>query len=358
MRRPSVPSGSGGLRVTEYVAVEDLAERFAHYVAHQWPDASGVEVTDLARIHGGASRETYRLRLRSSRGEQGLILRRDPPGSLIETDRATEVLFYRAFQGSSVPVPRILWLEEESTWLDRPFFVMEAIEGGEASPQALLAPPYDALAEQIGQKKWQILGEIHRADPAALGLVAALPAPELDACWLRELDHWEGVLDEDELAPQPIGRAAIRWLRRNPPPPAQKLTAVHADYRTGNFLVDNSGEIIGILDWEMAHLGDPLEDLASSLNRVWHWARDERAGGLLPRKRAVEIWEAASGLRADPQALHWWDLFSSVKGLGIWISSGQEYAHGVNVDPVLGFTSWWLTNSQNRAILETMGKLA
>jgi aminoglycoside phosphotransferase (APT) family kinase protein len=342
--------------------VQELSDRFAAYVAHQWPDASGVEVTGLTRIHGGASRETYRLRLRFTRDgrdhQEGLILRRDPSGSLIDTDRATEVLFYRAFQASLVPVPRILWLEEELHWLDRPFFVMQEIEGGEASPQALLAPPYDALAERIGQRKWEILAEIHKADPKTLGLTEAMEVPTADTCWCRELDHWEGVLDEDELAPQPIGRAAIRWLRANPPAAAQKLCAVHADYRTGNFLVGQDGEVLAILDWEMAHLGDPLEDLAWSLNRVWHWARDERAGGLLPRGRAIEIWEKASGLRADPEALHWWELFSSVKGLGIWVSSGHEYAKGSNMDPVLGFTSWWLTNAQNRAILETMGKLA
>jgi len=339
--------------------VEDLPQLFAGYVAHRWPDVSSIRVEDLVRIHGGASRETYRLRLSFSRDgsehERPLILRRDPPGSLIETDRATEVRFYRAFQEGPVPVPEILWLEEDESFLGRPFFVMEEIRGGEASPQALLAPPYSLHRERTGESKWTLLGEIHRADPKALGLGDG-PAP--DECWKRELAQWEQVIDDDELAPQPIGRAAIRWLRRNPPPPAQKLTVVHADYRTGNFLVRENGEIIGILDWEMAHLGDPLEDLAWSLNRVWHWGGDELAGGLLLRERAIEIWESASGLRADPTALHWWEVFSSVKGLGIWISSGQEYANGANTDPVLGFTSWWLTNAQNRAILETLGHLS
>ena len=98
-------------------------------------------------------------------------------------------------------------------------------------------------------------------------------------------DHWLRDLDDDELEPQPITRAAIRWLRANPPPPAQRISVVHADYRTGNFLVDERGTIRGILDWELAHLGDPLEDLAWGINRVWCWNRDERAGGLLPKRR-------------------------------------------------------------------------
>jgi len=341
--------------------VSSLAERFAAYVTHRWPDASEVRVDELTRIHGGASRETYRLRLRCRRGgaeqEHRLILRRDPSGSLIETEREVEFRAYRAFQGSRVPVPAALWLEQEARWLDRPFFVMEEVRGGEASPQALLAPPYAAHLERIGEHKWTILGEIHRADPVAVGLADGAEPAALDTCWRRELDHWERVIDEDELEPQPIARAAIRWLRRHPPRPAQKLAVVHGDYRTGNFLVSPAGEILAVLDWEMTHLGDPIEDLAWSINRTWCWARDGRPGGLLPRERAIAVWEQASGLRADPDDLHWWELFSSVKGIGIWLSGAKEFSTGTNSDPVLGFTGWWLANAQDRAMLETLGKL-
>ena len=77
-----------------------------------------------------------------------------------------------------------------------------------------------------------------------------------------------------------------------------------------------------------------------------------------PKERAIRIWEEASGLRADPEALRWWELFSSVKGQAIWISSGREYQDGANKEPVLGLSGWWLSNSQDRAALETMGKLA
>jgi aminoglycoside phosphotransferase (APT) family kinase protein len=339
----------------------DISERFARYVAHRWPDVTDVRVEDLTRIHGGASRETYRLRLKLRRNgapeERPLILRRDPSGSLIETERATEYHAYRAFYGTSVPVPEPLWLEEDEQWLDRPFFVMEQITDCEASPQALLLPPYQEHVQHMGEQKWRILGELNKMDPRELGLADVMPAVEPDECWQRELEHWERVIDEDQMAPQPIGCAAIRWLRRHPPPPAQRITVVHADFRTGNFLADSQGNIRAILDWELTHLGDPIEDLAWSICRIWCWARDDLAGGLLPRQRAIELWEEASGLHADPEALHWWDLFSGIKGLGIWLSGGREYATGSNHDPVLGFTGWWLPNSQNRAILETMGHL-
>jgi aminoglycoside phosphotransferase (APT) family kinase protein len=290
--------------------------------------------------------------------ERRLILRRDPPGSLIETDRAVEFAAYRAFHGTPVPVPEALWLENDPSHLDYPFFVMEELAGFEASPQAILAPPYSAHHDKLAQQKWSILGAIAAADPDKLGLVGAMAPVAPGEAWRRELDHWTRVIDEDELAPQPIMRAAIRWLRRNPPPAPARLHVVHGDYRTGNFLYDKEGNVRGILDWEMAHLGDPLEDLAWSLNRVWCWGRDGRVGGLCSKEHAIRIWESASGLRADPEALRWWELFSSLKGQAIWISSGREYQAGKNQDPVLALSGWWLMNAQDRAALETLGKLA
>jgi aminoglycoside phosphotransferase (APT) family kinase protein len=341
--------------------VSELERRLATYLAARLAGAERVEVSGLERIHGGASRETSRFVLRyeqdGRRVERRLILRRDPPGSLIETDRRVEFAAYRAFHGTAVPVPEALWLEEDPGPLDHPFFVMEELAGFESSVQALLAPPLFERRAEIGRQKWSILGEIAKADPEKLGLVGLLPPVALDACWRRELEHWERVLDEDELEPQPVIRAVIRWLRRNPPPPAQKLAVVHADYRTGNFLFDREGRIRAVLDWEMAHLGDPLEDLAWGINPVWQWSRDGLAGSLLPKAAAIRTWEAASGLAAEPRALLWWELFSCVKGQGIWVSGGHEFQEGANHDPVLCLSSWMMGNSQDRAALALLGRL-
>jgi aminoglycoside phosphotransferase (APT) family kinase protein len=341
----------------------DLATRFARFAEHALPGARGVRVVDLERIHGGASRETYRLELRwEERGDsftRRLILRRDPAGSLIETDRHREFAAYKAFHGTTVPVPEPLWLEEDPHWLERPFFVMEELRDLESSPQTIVAPPYADHAERLGRQKWSILGEIARTDPAGVGLQELLEdGTSADRFWERELDHWERVLDADELTPQPIIRAAIRWLRRTPPNPPARPSVVHGDYRTGNFLYDQDGNVRAILDWEMVHLGDPLEDLAWSLNDIWRFARDERAGGLLPREEAIRVWETASGQRVDRTALRWWEIFSSVKGQGIWVSSAKEYLEGTNRDPILFLSGWLTMNSQDRAALAAMGHLS
>jgi aminoglycoside phosphotransferase (APT) family kinase protein len=337
-----------------------LEPRVAAYIAKQLPDASEIAVTDLERISGGASRETYRFRLAYRQSgqahERRLILRRDPPASLIDTERRVEFEAYRAFHGSAVPVPKMLWLEEADDALDHPFFIAEELVGFQAAPQMLFAGGYDAVLPRLAERKWTILGEIARADPVALRLDKVMPAPALDACWIRELDHWEAIFDSDEAEPQPIARAAIRWLRANPPPPAQKLAVVHGDYRTGNFLFDEQGDIHGVLDWEMAHLGDPLEDLAWGFNPIWQFGRG-LAGGLVPQEEAVAIWERASGLTADPAALHWWTLFNCVKGQGIWVGSARAFIDGGNKEPIMVYPAWWLLNAQDRAILKVMGKL-
>lgn len=339
----------------------ELAERLALYIAHRLPEAVDVNVRALERIFGGASRETYRFVLEYSDAtggvERPLILRRDPPGSLIETDRAIEFSTYRAFYGTSVPVPEPLWLEEDSAWLDYPFFIMQELQGFEASPQLITLPPYAEHAQKLALQKWSILGEISRADPAALGLDTVMESVAPEDCGEKELAYWESRIDRDETSPQPILRAAIRWLRRTPQPRAEKLSVVHGDYRTGNFLYDSEGTVQGILDWEMAHLGDPLEDLAWGLNPIWRFGGEARAGGLVPREEAIRIWERASGLSADPDALRWWEVFSCVKGQSIWLSGGHEFSAGSNQDPILVIASWLMGNSQDRAILDALGRL-
>lgn len=338
-----------------------LEPRLAAYIAGKMPAASSVAVTGLERISGGASRETYRFVLSWTEGgesrERRLILRRDPPASLIDTERRIEFEAYRAFAGSAVPVPEMLWLEEADDALDHPFFVAEEICGFEASPQLLLSGAFDAVLPALAGRKWTILGEIARTDPAAAGLTRWMAGPAPGACWRRELDHWEALIDKDAAEPLPVTRAAIRWLRANPPPPAQKLSVVHGDYRTGNFLFDKAGAIHGILDWEMSHLGDPLEDLGWSLQPVWTFGRPGQAGGLCRPDEAVATWELASGLKADPAALHWWILFSCVKGQGIWVGSAAAFNRGGNRAPIMIYPAWWLINAQDRAMLQVMGRL-
>ncbi len=315
-----------------------------------------VHVENLARIHGGASRETYSFDAVEDGARRGLILRRDPPGSLIDTDRRTEYLAYATFHPLGAPTPEPVRLEVSAEPLGRPFFIMSRIDGGVAASPFETAP-YAPHEEAIGAAFFSELGRIAAVDPLTTPLSEVCAAPPLDRCWAHELARWEAEIDKDELHPLPIARAAIRRLRRAPPPPAQKLSVVHGDYRSGNFLHDGAGRILAILDWEMTHFGDPLEDLGWALDPLWRHFDAGRVAGLISREAAIAHWSRASGLCVDPAALSWWELFASLKGLAIWISASREYRDGGGLDPVLGFTGLYCTRRQEMILAENLERL-
>src|SRR5581483_11106767 len=290
--------------------------------------------------------------------QQGLILRRDPDAGLLETEREVEYMVYRAFSGSDVPVPRVYWLELSAEPLDRPFFIMERIDGCQTDGYLLAARPDDADRRRIARRKFEILGAIHAANPATLGLLAIDPLgpPKPEECAERQLRHWEAIIDAQELEPQPVARLAMSWLRHHPPPPAQRVVVCHGDYRSGNFLYTRN-EIRGVLDWEMVHLGDPLEDLAWTSLIDWRYApapgqRSELLGGIASREEAYAVYSAASGIAVDDVALRWWEVFSHVKALGIWITGGRSFVDRRTNEPLMARIPRLLNALQEQAILD------
>lgn len=331
---------------TGHLTPGEVADAAAAFLAKQWNDT--VTVEQVEKIFGGASRETFRLKLHVGDTTRGVILRRDPPSSLIDTERRLEYGAYRAVYGSKVPVPEPLFLEEDPKWMGRPFSVMEEIVGCDTDVSGL-----DANGrKRIGTQKWRIMGELAAMDPLSLGFDEFTDVPALDTCAGRELEYWAGVIEQDEIHPQPVARAAIRWLRRNMPPSAQKLSVVHGDFRTGNFLFSPDEGIKGILDWEMCHLGDPLEDLAWSLDPLWNWGMPDLAGRLLPHDEAIAVWEDASGLVCDRTAFRWWRIFAATKAVAIWISSSEDFQVGASKEAVLAYAGWVMTDRENRILLD------
>lgn len=305
-----------------------LEQRIAEYLAHRMPTASGIAVTGLARIYGGSSQETFRYAASWTEGGQrhegAYILRRDAAAGLVVAERDLEYKVYGALDGQGLPIPRVHFLELDPQWLDRPFFIMDLCPGKPGNP---FAPndPYDGHGESIARDFWTHLGRLAAIDHRAVGLGSLRNGEEDRGFWHRELDRWEAIIDDGEAVIEPIARGAIRWLRRNPPPEASKPAIVHGDYRSGNFLFTPDGRMSAILDWEMCHIGDPLEDIAWAIDAFWPITRH------MPLGDGLALWEEASGLAADRQALDWWRLFATVKACAIWttaeasVSSGESY---------------------------------
>jgi aminoglycoside phosphotransferase (APT) family kinase protein len=328
-----------------------LAERLAAYLTRTCGVPTAVE--NLARVSGGARRETYRFDAVTAGERRGCILRRDPPGSLIETDRRLEFLAIASFAGKGVAAPRVLALDEQGAELERPFFIMRRVEGG-AAASPFDPDPYGDHAGAVGERFFTILGAIAAEPLDGLPILGAAPLPAPQECWRRELDYWSGVIEADEQHPQPIVRAAIRRLRRAPPPPPARVAVVHGDYRSGNFLHDGAGAILAVLDWEMAHLGDPLEDLAWAMDPLWSRPGDPRISGMIGRDEALAIWSGVSGLAVDPAALAWWSLFASVKGQAIWTSSAKAWRDGGLAEPILAFSGWYTARRQDEILADRL----
>lgn len=329
-----------------------MEQRLAEYLSSRLEGATEVAVDGLSRIHGGSSQETFRFtgRWRDAHGahEHRLILRRAPLSGLVNAEADIEFRVYAALAGNGLPVPKAWWLELDPSWLERPFFIMDMLPGSAGSITA--AEPYAGKELSVAADFWSYLGRLAAQDPVALGLTALRNAGESSRFWERELDYWEARLDAGEAVVEPIVRGAIRWLRRNPPPEAAKPAICHGDYRSGNFLWLPEGRITAILDWEMCHVSDPLEDVAWALNPMWSVEK------LMPLDQAFARWEAESGVALDRHALEWWRLFACVKACGIWTTAEASFEDGTSREAIIALTALRASHFHRKEILERMAE--
>ena len=330
-----------------------MEERIAAFLAHRMPQASDVAVDELRRIHGGSSQETFRLRARWREGSgpvcRQFVLRRAPPAGLVGAEHDLEYRVYRALEQSGVPVPRVHFLELDASWLERPFFVMDLCEGKPGHPYAP-GDPYDGHGEMVARQFWHHLGTLAAVDHKTAGLQSLRNGEAMSGFWAHELDHWEAAVGAADVLVQPALSGAIRWLRRNPPGEPARPSIVHGDYRSGNFLFTPNGQISAILDWEMCHVGDPLEDVAWALDPFWPMTRH------LPLDEGLATWEAASGLALNRAALEWWRLFTTVKCVAIWATAEAAFASGKNREMAVGMSALRAGQFHRKQLLAQMAQ--
>ncbi len=286
----------------------DVGTRLRAFVAAQLADASSVELHDLHRSSAGLSRENWMFDATwvgadgIARAER-LILRRDPEGSVLATERGVEIAVLQALVSSGVPAPRVVWFDERGVALGRPSVIMRR-EIGECEYFCLTNPerPLDvriALAHEFVDT----LAAIANVDWRELGLARVLDDPGAHGA-AAALDHWQGELRRVQREPLPELEVVSEWLRASAPV-ASTTVLVHGDFKPGNALV--RGDHLGVvLDWETAHLGDPLEDLGWITNPVR--SREHQIPGAWEREDITARWSAATGHPVDERALRWWNV--------------------------------------------------
>jgi aminoglycoside phosphotransferase (APT) family kinase protein len=250
--------------------------------------AGATGVVHAVRLSGGASQETWSFDIVHPDGNIGAILRRAPQGYGAAPARAAglnaEATLMQLAYDAGVPSPRVLHVLQPGDELGTGF-VMARVEG-ETIPRKILrdaefAQARPKLARQLGG----VLAGIHGLDlvklPELRGMTAAKEIAELE----RDYRSFEW--------PRPVFELALRWLRDHDPGPSEQNTLVHGDFRHGNLIIGPDG-VRAVLDWELAHTGDPMEDLGWICVNSWRFGEiDKPVGGFGTREELFAGYEAA-----------------------------------------------------------------
>jgi len=255
------------------------------------------EVTSLRRLSGGASRETWSFDL----GDRPLIMQRARRGALpIASAMAGEAGLLRAAAESGVPVATVVAATDDPEVLGAPAIVVDRL-AGETIPRRLQRDDEFAMARRgLVVEAAGALAGIHGLDP----LVASHLRADDQLAQLRGLAD---VLGD----PHPAFELAFRWLAAERPEAVEPVV-VHGDFRLGNLLVDADG-LRAVLDWELSHLGDPIEDLGWFSLRAWTFGGPGEVAGLASVDELVDAYESAAGTSVDRDVLHWWRVLGTLR---------------------------------------------
>ncbi|QHE84844.1 phosphotransferase family protein [Hydrogenophaga sp. BPS33] len=290
------------------------------------PSARDIDLQGLVRSAGGLSRENWSFDAKwhdaAGSHTHPLMLMRDAAGTLLNTERSREFAVLQALAQTNVPAPKVHWMDEQGCWLGTPSVVMERMPG--ACDYMVLngAQPLEARLS-LAQDFIRLMTDIQAVDWQALGLADSLGLPDV-APSLCELSHWEAEYRKSQLEPQPELDYVLAWLKRRAPQ-AEAIVLVHGDFKPGNALI-HEGSISAKLDWETAHLGDPLEDLGWVTNPVRK--REHQIPGHWERQQIVDAYRELTGRQVLEADLLWWNVFSCWKLSVIQLTAVAEFVAG------------------------------
>ena len=303
--------------------------------------ARSVQVQRMEKLGGGAIQENWAVDAVVSGGPRAgrleLVLRTDAPSRVAASHgRAEEFALLRAAWDAGVCVPEPIALEAEGKVLGKRFYLMRRAAGTAAAHLLVRDDRWRgdrvALARRLGAE----LARIHAISPPgdpSLGFLE-VPGDAPGRAGVAALRRWlDGYRD-----PRPALEWALRWLDREAPPAPQRLCLVHRDYRTGNYMVDDTG-LTAILDWEFAGWGDPDEDIGWFCARCWRFGATAReAGGIGARADFYDGYEQASGRRIDPAAIAYWEVMAHARWAVVALQQGERHVSGEEPSLALALT--------------------
>ena len=287
--------------------------------------ARDATVREARKLSGGAIQENWAIKVEAEGVRRSLVLRRDAAATIeASRGRDEEYAILTAARAAGVSVPRPVALCTDPGVIGAPFAVVEQVAGVGYGPKVVrdtrLGGDRATLVHELGRQ----LARIHAIVPDA-GLAAVLGAKPADPAQ-AEVAALRGWLDALGVL-RPGLEWALRRAERDAPDP-HEVVFCHRDYRTGNFLLDETG-LTAVLDWEFADWSDPMADIGWFCAECWRFSRpDLEAGGLGPRARFYDGYEAESGRRIDAARVRWWELMAHLRWAVIALQQGARHACG------------------------------
>jgi aminoglycoside phosphotransferase (APT) family kinase protein len=289
----------------------------------------------LTRIPGGASRETWLVESgaasdRDTPGREAeevarisYVIRRDPPGSESLVPQRAEAELIGLAQAAGAAVPDVLRYEPPGGRFGTAGMLMRHIEGESVAPRLLRKPEFATARERLPLQLAESLARIHSV--AIADLPEELGEPPSDPA-LAQIEVWEATLDQIG-EPLPACEAGLRWLRANAPEPAAPALA-HGDFRLGNFIVDGDG-LAAVIDWELAHVSDPAEDIGWICVRSWRFGADDRPlAGVGDLDVFLAAYQEAGGAAIDLARIRYWEVFGNLKWAVICARQADDHRSG------------------------------
>ena len=277
--------------------------------AHLSAVLHGATITDLRRLSGGASRDTWRF----VADGRSLVVQRQRAGD--GRNMAVEADVVRAAHAAGVLVPEVLASGTEPSGSS--FMVLTAVEGETIARRILRDDEFAAARRDLVAQMAQSLARLHAADPAA---VPGLPS-------IDQVVQYRQVLDQLG-QPHPTFELVFRWLEDNRPP-ATRDAIVHGDFRLGNVIVDADG-LAAVIDWELAHRGDPMEDLGWLCVKAWRFGTSPPVAGLGTYDELFSAYETAGGGAVDPDVVRWWEVLGTLKWGIMCIMQASAHLSGMS----------------------------
>ncbi len=285
----------------------DVGERDAAIASRLAEVMDGSPVGAVRRLSGGASRETYicdseRLGQLILQCERTRKPTGEPPG---------QAALLQAAAAAGVPVAAVVANGQDDPVLGTAWTLVRALPGT-SDPTRILAEVGQDGAGELLDDLAAALAAVHRM-PADAGLA---PVTDEPLAQLRELHDRLG-------EPHPTFELAFRTLGADRP--ARERTLVHGDFRMGNLMVDGRS-VTGVLDWELTHVGDPVEDLGWLCVPAWRFSRpDLPAAGLGTREELLASYARHSGVSVPVEDLRRWELAGTLRWGVICVM--QAFAH-------------------------------